>query len=73
MMNITGTFGKQMDGKYVKDSSSFAELLLEKVKVAVVPGVAFGTDDFVRLSYATSLENIKKGLDRIEEFVNILK
>lgn len=73
MMNITGTFGKQMDGKYVKDSSSFAELLLEKVKVAVVPGVAFGTDNFVRLSYATSLENIKKGLDRIEEFVNILK
>jgi aspartate aminotransferase len=73
MMNITGTFGKQVDGKPIKDSSSFAEMLLEKVKVAVVPGVAFGTDDFVRLSYATSMENIKNGLDRIEEFVSNLK
>ena len=73
MINITKTFGKQVDGKYIKDSSSFAELLLEKFKVAVVPGIAFGNDDFVRLSYATSMENIKKGLDRITNFICCLK
>ncbi|MDK2878111.1 MAG: aspartate aminotransferase [Thermoanaerobacteraceae bacterium] len=73
MMNISATFGKQLDGIYIKDSSSFAEILLEKYKVAVVPGVAFGTEDYVRLSYATSMENIKKGLDRIEEFVKALR
>ncbi|HHW02748.1 MAG TPA: pyridoxal phosphate-dependent aminotransferase [Thermoanaerobacterales bacterium] len=73
MMNISATFGKQLDGKYIKDSTGFAELLLEKYKVAVVPGVAFGTEEYVRLSYATSMENIKKGLDRIEEFVKALK
>lgn len=73
MMNIRGTFGKQLDGRKITDSSSFAEMLLEKYKVAVVPGVAFGTEDYVRLSYATSMENIIKGLDRIQEFVSVLK
>lgn len=73
MMNITGTFGKQLDGRKITDSSSFAEILLEKYKVAVVPGVAFGTEDYVRLSYATSMEDIKKGLDRIQEYVGALK
>lgn len=72
MMNITSTFGKQLKGKNITDSTSFAEALLENYKVAVVPGVAFGTEYYVRLSYATSMENIKKGLDRIEEFVSSL-
>jgi aspartate aminotransferase len=43
--------------------------LLEKEKVAAVPGIAFGADDYIRISYATSMENIKKGLDRLENFV----
>jgi aspartate aminotransferase len=47
--------------------------LLEEAKVAVVPGIGFGNDDYVRLSYACSMENIKKGLDRIAEFVGKLK
>src|SRR6476660_9264949 len=51
------------------NSTNFAERLLSKHHVAVVPGVAFGDDRTVRLSYATSLDVIKKGLDRIEEFV----
>ena len=46
----------------------FAELLLENELTAVVPGIAFGADDYIRLSYATSEENIKKGLARIEKF-----
>lgn len=73
MLNISKIFNKKWNGKIIKDSTSFAEALLEESKVAVVPGVAFGADNFVRLSYATSMENIKKGLDRIEDFVNSLE
>jgi len=72
-MNISGTFNKQCDGRTINDSTDFTEILLEKYKVAVVPGVAFGANDYVRLSYATSMENIKKGLDRIEKFIEILE
>ena len=49
-------------------SMEFCAKLLEQEKVAAVPGIAFGADDYIRLSYATSMENIKKGLDRIENF-----
>jgi len=49
-------------------SQSFADRLLSKSNVAVVPGIAFGDDRTIRLSYATSLDIIKKGLDRIEDF-----
>ncbi|MFA7345385.1 MAG: pyridoxal phosphate-dependent aminotransferase [Terrimicrobiaceae bacterium] len=49
-------------------SQNFADRLLSKANVALVPGVAFGDDRTVRLSYATSLDIIKTGLDRIEEF-----
>jgi aspartate aminotransferase len=54
-------------------SMEFCARLLEEQKVAVVPGVAFGADDYVRLSYATSMENIEKGLDRIDKFVQGLR
>jgi len=53
-------------------SQNFADRLLSKSSVAVVPGVAFGDDRTVRLSYATSLDVIKSGLDRIEEFCRSL-
>lgn len=72
-MDISETFSKQYNGKTINNSTEFAQILLENFKVAVVPGVAFGTDNYVRLSYATSMENIKKGLDRIEQFVESLK
>jgi len=54
------------------NSSEFCARLLEAEKVAAVPGIAFGSDDCIRLSYATSLSNIEKGLDRIERFCNTL-
>ncbi len=54
------------------NSQNFADRLLSKASVAVVPGVAFGDDRTVRLSYATSLDVIKKGLDRFEEFCRTL-
>ncbi len=53
-------------------STNFADRLLSKHHVAVVPGIAFGNDQTIRLSYATSLDVIKKGLDRIEEFCKSL-
>jgi aspartate aminotransferase len=53
-------------------SSDFCARLLEQEKVAAVPGVAFGADDYLRISYATSLANIEKGLDRIERFAKSL-
>ena len=67
MANISEAKGKTIKGREIKDSLDFTSLLLEEAKVAVVPGIAFGDDNYVRLSYATSMENIKNGLDRIEE------
>jgi aspartate aminotransferase len=55
------------------NSTNFCTKLLEQQKVAAVPGVAFGSDSHMRLSYACSMENIQKGLDRIEAFCASLK
>jgi len=71
--NISRLFGKSFEGKVIANSSDFAAYLLEKAQVALVPGIAFGADNYARLSYATSMENIKKGLDRIEAAVMNLK
>ncbi len=69
MINISEFIGRKYKGKNIEGSMSFASLLLENQKVGLLPGKAFGVDSFVRISYATSLENIKKGMDRIEAFV----
>ena len=69
MMNIKDILGKEFHGKMINTSDDFCELLLEKSLVALVPGSGFGAEGFVRWSYATSMENIKKGLDRLEEFL----
>ena len=53
-------------------SSEFCARLLDAEKVAAVPGIAFGADDYIRLSYATSMANIEKGLERIERFCKTL-
>jgi aspartate aminotransferase len=50
-------------------SIDFCAQLLEREKVAAVPGIAFGADDYIRISYATSMKNLEKGLDRLENFV----
>jgi aspartate aminotransferase len=54
-------------------STEFCAKLLEQEKVAAVPGIAFGADDYLRISYATSMANLEKGLDRIEKFCKNLK
>lgn len=53
-------------------SAEFCSRLLEAEKVAAVPGIAFGADEYLRISYATSLANIEKGLDRLEKFARSL-
>ena len=49
-------------------STEFCARLLEAEKVAAVPGIAFGADDYIRISYATGMANIEKGLARLEKF-----
>ena len=73
MMNISELIGAAQGDKVIRSSTDFAELLLENAKVAVVPGLGFGSDMHVRLSYATSMENIDRGLDRIAQFVGSLR
>jgi aspartate aminotransferase len=53
-------------------STEFCAKLLETEKVAAVPGIAFGADDYIRISYATSMANLEKGLERIERFCKTL-
>ena len=69
MMNIEKLVGKTLGGKLIENDDDFAVALLEKALVAVVPCSGFGMKNFVRWSYAASMENIKKGLDRLEKFV----
>jgi aspartate aminotransferase len=68
--SIAGYIGRQYKGRRINGASDLASLLLDEVKVAVVPGVAFGDDRCFRLSYATSMENIEEGLNRIEQFIS---
>lgn len=70
--NISGLFGKA-EGKPLFTSADFALFLLEDANVALVPGSAFGDDNYMRLSYATSMENLKKGVERISGAVSRLK
>lgn len=69
MMNIEKLIGRTLGGKLIENDDDFAVALLEKALVAVVPCSGFGMKNFVRWSYAASMENIQKGLDRLEKFV----
>ena len=73
MMVINGLYGKSYNGKTITDSVSFADALLDAEKVATVPGVSFGADDCLRLSYSLSEADIEEGLKRIKRFVESLQ
>jgi aspartate aminotransferase len=62
---------KSFFNEKTKNSFDFAGELLTEANVAVVPGTAFGADDYIRISYATSMEKIKEGIDRIENFIRM--
>jgi aspartate aminotransferase len=64
---IKGLLGKEFNGEKINSSMDLAAYLLEKHNVAIVPGEAFGNSDYFRMSFATSMENIKKGLERIKK------
>jgi len=69
---IAGLIGKEYEGREIDSSLTLCELLLDKAKIAAVPGEAFGAPGYLRLSYATSLDNIKKGISRFADFVKVL-
>jgi aspartate aminotransferase len=71
--NVSAYYGKSYKGKIIRDSNSLTEFLLEEAKVAVVPGGGFGADDYIRLSFAASMEDIREGLDRIERGIQLLE
>jgi aspartate aminotransferase len=68
-VDITHYMNRQLCGQTIKSSLDFAQILLEQGHVAVIPGAAFGTDNFIRLSYATSMETIENGLNAFESFI----
>jgi aspartate aminotransferase len=65
--DFSAHYGRKFDGKAISGSVSLCDFLLDEMKLAVVPGIGFGADRHVRLSYACSMEVIRKALDRIEE------
>lgn len=69
MINISKLFGNKVEGELINNSITFSSSLLEHAMVAVVPGIAFGVDNYARISYATSMDNIINGLDRIETYI----
>lgn len=69
MINVSTFYGKKIKNQVIENSGQFAKALLEEDNVAVIPGMGFGLDEYIRISYATSMSNIEKGLDKIEKFL----
>ena len=61
--------GIEYNGKKINSSFDLSNFILKEAEVALIPGSAFETEGYLRLSYATSMEDIKKGLDRIEKIL----
>jgi aspartate/methionine/tyrosine aminotransferase len=71
--NVEGFYGKEGNGMVIRNSYGMAYYLLKEARVACVPGAAFGNDKCIRISYATSMENLEKGMERIKEALLTLK
>ncbi|MAT40584.1 MAG: aminotransferase class I and II [Ectothiorhodospiraceae bacterium] len=71
--NVSSYYEKEFDGVPIRNSYGMAYYLLKHAKVAIVPGDAFGTDDFIRISYATSMQNLQEGMSRIQDALAQLK
>jgi aspartate aminotransferase len=70
--NFSSYYGKSYQGKKISNSTMLADFFLDVARVAVVPGIEFGADAFENFSYATTMEDITEGLNRIEESLKIL-
>lgn len=68
--NVNELIGMELGGRKLKDADMLAEILLEEVYVAVVPGSGFGSPENLRFSYSTSMEKIEEGLDRLEKLLS---
>ena len=68
--NVSEIYGRSFGGKKISSSTELIDYLLDKANVAAVPGAAFGSDDHIRLSYATSLKNIEEGLKRLKSAIS---
>ena len=73
MLVVNGLYGKKYGDKVIDGSIAFSDALLEAEKVATIPGISFGADDCVRLSYSLSESDIEEGLRRIKRFVNAIQ
>ena len=69
MMSVEKLIGRTLHGQLIENSDDFCSAFLQYGLVATVPGSGFGAPNYVRWSYATSMENIRKGMDRLEEFL----
>ncbi|MCP4365106.1 MAG: pyridoxal phosphate-dependent aminotransferase [Planctomycetes bacterium] len=67
--NVSGLYRLGIAGTNVDDSTKLVDLLIEKARVAFVPGVCFGSDDHIRISFATNMDQIEEGMDRLEELL----
>ena len=70
--NFSSYYGKSYQGKKITNSTELADFFLDVARVAVVPGGEFGADPYERLSFATSMDDIREGIDRIEEALSRL-
>jgi len=73
MVNISAYLNTTFKEQTINNSVDFAKVLLEEEKVAVIPGAGFGLDNYIRLSYATSMDIIENGIDRISTFLSKIK
>ena len=73
MVNISAYLNTTFKEQVINSSVDFAKVLLEEEKVAVIPGAGFGLDNYIRLSYATSMDIIETGIDRISTFLSKIK
>ena len=73
MVNISSYLNTTFKEQVINNSVDFAKILLDEEKVAVIPGTGFGLDDYIRLSYATSMDIIENGIDRISTFLSKIK
>lgn len=73
MVNVSAYLNTTFKDQTINNSLDFSKVLLEEEKVAVIPGSGFGLDDYIRLSYATSMDIIENGIDRISTFLSKIK
>lgn len=70
--DVRAFWGRSCRGRPVTDATGLAALLLDEVQLAVVPGIGFGNDNYIRLSYATDMETIREGMERLSGFLGAL-